>query len=165
MFRVTTANLAQQRTIRELYAQHQATEYGGFLDPNWNKAVDIYPGMVMTKTSGEQFTLFTGAANTVPFGLSALFVAPSIGIDESLQGGNLFTVWTGGPDAVFEVLAPAFDTTASWVNGATDVPIYSTAGGKITNVAGTGALAAKLGRLINVVSATKIVVSIHLPVI
>jgi hypothetical protein len=50
MFRVNSiTNITQKRTLRPLYAQHQATPYGGFLSSSWTKAVDIYPGMVMAK--------------------------------------------------------------------------------------------------------------------
>jgi len=123
MFRTTVANPAQKRTLRPIYAQHQATSYGGFLDPNWNRSFDILPGTVMCRLTAEVFTPFTTNAGTAvlpsvnakPFGLSALFCAPVLGIDEvTATGTNLFTVWNGGPDAVFEVLAPAFDTTANW---------------------------------------------------
>jgi hypothetical protein len=129
MFRPTVANPAQKRTLRPIYAQHQATSYGGFLDPAWGRSFDILPGTVMSRKTAEVFTPFTTgssgttvnsasvlpSANARPFGLAALFCAPTLGIDEvTATGTNLFTVWTGGIDAVFEVIAPAFDTAANW---------------------------------------------------
>jgi hypothetical protein len=129
MFRPTVANPAQKRTLRPIYAQHQATSYGGFLDPAWSRSFDILPGTVMARLTAEVFTPFTTGSsgttassaavlpsvNAKPFGLSALFVAPNLGIDEvTATGTNLVTVWTGGPDAVFEILAPAFDLNANW---------------------------------------------------
>lgn len=115
MFRPPISNPALKRPIRPIYAQHQATTYGGFLDPNWNRSFDIYPGTVMCRLTKEIFTPFTGAGNQRPFGLAALFVAPQLGVDEvSATGTNLFTVWVGGEQAVFEVLAPGFDQTADW---------------------------------------------------
>lgn len=130
MFRPTVANPGQKRTLRPVYAQHQATSYGGFLDPNWARTFDILPGSVMSRLTAEVFTPFTTgsvshtttssaavlpSANAQPFGLSALFVAPTLGIDEvTATGTNLMTVWVGGEQAVFEVLAPAFDTAAYW---------------------------------------------------
>jgi hypothetical protein len=129
MFRPTVANPAQKRTLRPIYAQHQATTYGGFLDPAWARTFDILPGTVVSRLTAEIFTPFTTGSsgttasaaavlpsvNAVPFGLAALFVAPALGIDEvTATGTNLFTAWTGGPDAVFEVLAPAFDLNANW---------------------------------------------------
>lgn len=115
MFRPPLSNPAQKRTLRPLYANHQATPWGGFLDPDLNVNFDILPGTVMQRLYGEVFAPYTGAAGTVPFGLSALFVAPELGVNEvSSSGTGLFTVWVGGDQAVFEVLAPAFDTTATW---------------------------------------------------
>ncbi|HEY6019042.1 MAG TPA: hypothetical protein VIY48_03855 [Candidatus Paceibacterota bacterium] len=131
MFRLNSfTNVTQKRTLRPLYAQSQATPYGGFLSPSWTKAVDIYPGMVMAKLAGEVFTLAgtasgggvlpaagatPGASLVRAFGLSALFVAPTLGVDETvLSGLNTFTVWQGGPDATFEILAPAFATSQAW---------------------------------------------------
>lgn len=130
MFRPTVANPAQKRTLRPIYAQHQATPYGGFLDPSWDRSFDILPGTVMSRLNAEVFTPFTTTAsgttpgaggavlpstNAQPFGLSALFVAPTLGIDEvTATGTNLFTVWTGGIDAVFEIVSPAFDLNANW---------------------------------------------------
>lgn len=114
-FRPPMSNPALKRTIRPIYAQHQATTYGGFLDPNWNRSFDIYPGTVMCRLTKEIFTPFTGAGNQRPFGLAALFVAPQLGVDEvSATGTNLFTVWVGGEQAVFEILAPGFDPAADW---------------------------------------------------
>ena len=113
MFRPPLSNPSLKRTLRPIYAQHQATAYGGFLDPDWDRSFDIYPGTVMVRLTKEIFTPYTGTGH--PFGLSALFCAPQLGVDEvTATGTNLFTVWTGGPDAVFEVLAPAFDPLADW---------------------------------------------------
>jgi hypothetical protein len=117
MFRPTLANPAQKRTLRPLYAQHQATTWSGFLDPSWNRSFNILPGTVMARKTKEIFTPYTGAAGQTAFGLSAFFVAPlpPIQIDEVVNiGTNLFTVWVGGPDALFEILAPAFDPAGDW---------------------------------------------------
>lgn len=116
MFRPNLANPAQKRTLRPIYAQHQATPHAGFLDPNWGKTFDIYPGTVMVRLQDEVFTPYTAATGSRPYGLSALFCAPVLGIDEiTATGTNLFTVWIGGEQAFFEILAPAFDTTVTWV--------------------------------------------------
>lgn len=134
MFRVNSiTNITQKRTLRPLYAQHQATPYAGFLSPNWTKAVDIYPGMVMAKLAGEVFTLAGTAAgggvlpaagstpsvsNVRAWGLSDLFCAPTLGIDETQyphdSSLNVFTVWQGGPGNAFEILAPAFAASQAW---------------------------------------------------
>lgn len=117
IFYAPVSNPALKRMIRPIYAQHQATTYGGFLDPNWTRSFDIYPGTVMCRLTKEIFTPYIGgAASTAkPFGLSSLFCAPQLGVDEiTATGTNLFTVWVGGEQAVFEILAPGFDATASW---------------------------------------------------
>lgn len=115
MFRVPLANPSLKRLLRPLFAQHQATPKPGLLDPTWDRNFDIYPGSVMTRLFGEVYAPYTGAAGQKPFGLSAFFVAPKLGVDEVLDtGSNLFAVWVGNNDAEFEVLAPAFDATADW---------------------------------------------------
>lgn len=140
MYYVPIDQVSQKRTIRPMYAQHQATSYAGYLDPNWNRAYDIYPGMVMALNGPEQFTLFTGASNQMPFGLGALFVAPKLGIDEvRYTGANLFTTWVGGDDATFEVLAPAFDPNANWTYPTTGQRVMLTATTS-ANTAGPGLL-------------------------
>jgi len=159
MFRPPLANPALKRTIRPLYAQHQATTYAGFLDPTWNKAFDILPGIVMARKTKEIFTPFTAATGQVPFGLAALFLAPVLGVDEiSSTGNSNFTVWVGGPDATFEILAPAFDATGDWTLPTDGSRKYLTgnAQGRLTP---TGAVAATAQfELIDVVGADKIVV-------
>jgi len=115
MFRPTLANPGQKRTIQPKYAQTQATTYAGFLDPNFDRSFDIYPGSVMCRLGGELFTPYKGTGNQRPFGLSALFCAPTLGIDEVTgTGANNFTVWVGDSEATFVIFAPAFDQTANW---------------------------------------------------
>jgi hypothetical protein len=89
--------------------------------------------MVMAKLAGEVFTLagtaagggVLVAAGSTPavslvraFGLAALFCAPTLGIDETQyphdSSLNVFTVWQGGPDATFEIIAPAFAASQAW---------------------------------------------------
>jgi hypothetical protein len=117
MFYAPISNPALKRTLRPIYAQHQATPYGGFLDPNWNRSFDIYPGTVMCRLTKEIFTPYVGSGNQKPFGLSAFFVAPQLGVDEvTATGTNLFSVWVGAEQAVLEILAPGFDQTANWTS-------------------------------------------------
>jgi hypothetical protein len=81
------------------------------------------------------------------------------------SGTNLFTGWVGGPDAVFEILAPAFDPaiasaaapapgTAVWLKG-------GVVGGNSVLIGGGAATNGV--ELIDVVSPTKIVVRLNLP--
>lgn len=172
MLHLTADNVEQQRTIRPLYANTQATPYGCFLDPEFDRGADILPGMVMTKLDGEKATLYgygDDAATHEVWGLSALFVAPRLGVNE-LAGlnHNVFAVWVGDNQSVFEILAPAFDTTATWET-ATDgskTPLYVTGAdheegpGKLTTTgtAGTDKVAA---HLIQVVGDNKIIVSLE----
>lgn len=170
MFYTPITNVSQKRTLRPLYAQHQATPYGGFLDSAWNRAVDIYPGMVMTKLGGENFTLCNGGATMKPFGLSALFVAPTLGIDEvKPTNTNLFTVWVGGADAVFEILAPAFDTTATWTvptDGSRKLlyvtnTTHSLKQGLLSPTTGSTVGTDAIAELIDVVGTSKIIVRLN----
>lgn len=165
MFRVPLSNPHIKRTLRPLFAQHQATPWPGFLDPNWDRSFDILPGTVMVRVTKEIFRPFTGADGEVPFGLSALFAAPRLGVDEMTDTGqNLFTVWVGGPDSEFEVLAPAFDTTATWTladDGSVQL-LTGNAQGKLTPAGATPQNA--ICELVDVVSVDKIVVKFRSPV-
>ena len=113
MFMVPISNPHLKRTISPLYAHHQATAWAGFLDPGYEGSPEILPGTVMRRVGvddqgGEVFAPYTGTG--VPFGLSAFFHAPSVGVDEVTDSGsNTFTVWVGDGTALFEILAPAFD--------------------------------------------------------
>lgn len=172
MLRTRLNNSYIKRTVRPLYGWTQATPKACFLDAGWDRSTPIYPGMAMTKTVGDNVSLcgkaVTGvtaadATTHVPYGLSALYVGGD-GIDEPLDAGlNVFAVWVLTPDAEFEILAPAFDTTATW----TDAPSTETGGQTLVYV-GTGTKAglltptagttAPVARLLKVSSATKIVI-------
>lgn len=173
MFYAPVANPALKRMIRPIYAQHQATTYGGFLDPNWARSFDIYPGTVMCRLTKEIFTPFAAnssgaavlpSANAKPFGLSALFVAPQLGVDEvTATGTNLFTVWTGGEQAVFEILAPGFDPTANWAAANVTDGGYqlltATAQGLLTPTGANNANA--IAELVDVETTSKILVRLN----
>ena len=87
------------------------------------------------------------------------------GIDECLpSGNNSCPVWVLGPDSEFEILAPAFDTEASWVDPADGtvalVHAHTTGAkrGKLCPAGTAGASTLPVARLIRVDSANKIVV-------
>jgi len=141
-----------KRTFRPLYGWTQATPKSGFLDPSWSRSVAIFPGMVVTKTTGNNYTLAGSSNGTVgatanagdrPAGFIAQFVGGN-GVDELLEAGiNAIGVWELGPDAEFEVLAPAFDPTLTWAETAgTDSLIGVSVGN------GSGAAAYNQGQLI-----------------
>lgn len=163
MFRPPLSNPAQKRTLRPLYANYQATPYGGFLDPDLDVDFDILPGTVMARLYGEVFTPYTGAEGTVPFGLSALFVAPRLGVNEvSSTGTGLFTVWVGDSQAVFEVLAPAFDTEADWPtagNTGGQILLTANASGRLTPEGATADNA--IAELVDIPSPDKIVIRLN----
>jgi hypothetical protein len=162
MFRPPLSNPAQKRTLRPLYANYQATPWGGFLDPDLDVNFDILPGTVMQRLYGEVFAPYTGAAGTAPFGLSALFVAPNLGVNEvSSTGTGLFTVWVGGDQAVFEVLAPAFDVNATWptVTGPGRRMLTANAQGRLTPAGVTSENA--IAELIDIPSPDKIVIRLN----
>lgn len=163
MFRPPLSNPAQKRTLRPLYANYQATPYGGFLDPDLDVDFDILPGTVMTRLYGEVFTPFTGAEGQVPFGLSALFVAPRLGVNEvSSTGTGLFTVWVGDSQAVFEVLAPAFDVEADWPtveNTGGQILLTANAQGRLTPEGATADNA--IAELVDIPSPDKIVIRLN----
>ena len=121
MLRTKLAKSYIKRTFRPLYGWTQMTPKSVFLDPAFDRSVDVFPGMVMTKGVGENVTLIGEAAGVTdaPYGFSALYVGGD-GIDEPLEAGiNTFAVWVMAPDAEAEVLAPAFDETEAW--GGADV--------------------------------------------
>jgi len=155
-----------KRTLRPLYANTQATPQSMFLDPAWDRSVDIYPGMALMKTSGQNVTLLNAVGIT--FGLSAFFEAPVLGITEiTNQGVNAVAVWVLGPDSEFEVLAPAFDTAATWTDPGDGtivlVSAYTGAAGSKRGVlcpaGATNAATVPIARLIAISSATKIVIA------
>ena len=162
MLRTSMAKSYIKRTIRPLYGWTQMTPKSVFLDPAWDRSVQIWPGMVFMRTAGENVSLINGTG--VPYGLGALYVGGD-GIDEPLDSGiNAFAVWVLGPDAEVEILAPAFDTTLSWVDPSdgTEALVYAgTTGanrGKLVPAGTAGASAAPIARLLKVNSANKITV-------
>lgn len=158
--------LTQKRTIRPLYAWHQATPYACFLDTTAVVAATVvYPGQVASKTTGEQMTVST--ATTAPFGLFANFIHGDM---DEIGAGTEIGVWRGGPDATFEILAGPSSTetplapAVSWVPlnaTAGGVVLYSDANGRLTNV-GTPGTNFRVARLVEAVSNAKIVVTLDL---
>lgn len=160
------ARAFMKRTIRPVYAHHSAVPYACFLDlDEVDSDTVVYPGQVASKTTGEQMKVCD--VNDVPFGLFGNFVN---GTMDELGGKTEIGVWTGGTDAVFEVLAgPGADGTAdegpldksvNWasLNGtAGGVLLFSNADGRLTNVDGGGP---PVARLIEAVSANKIKVQL-----
>jgi len=159
MFRVSLDNVAARRTCRPLYERHQATPYSTFLDAN--ETDDIYSGMVMYRTGADTVALYDGTSATKKaFGLSALDKNDVID-DIAGIGIKPWAVWIGGNDAFFTIDAPAFDTGATWTvpTDGTKQLVYATSAGKLTTVADGDIIA----ELIDVVSATRIIIRLLLP--
>lgn len=155
-----------KRTIRPLYAWHSAVPYSCFLDTTAVGNTVVYPGQVAVKTTGEQMDVADGtAAGDVPFGLFNNFIN---GVMDELGGGTEISVWVGGRDAVFEILA-GFDSSetplapsVTWTDLNDDrggVALYADVNGRLTNTDGG---APQVARLIEAVSNTKIVVQLVL---
>lgn len=166
MLRVPLSKAWLKRTIRPLYGWTQQTPSNVLLDPAWDRSVDIYPGMVAMKTTGDNVTLIN--ATGVPYGLFGEYIGGD-GIDEPLaRGVNATSAWVFGPDAESEVLSPAFDTGASWVDPGDGTVVLCHAivdgvnRGKLApaGTTGRGTLSARpVCRLHKVDSASKIIVS------
>lgn len=162
MLRTRLAKAYIKRTFRPLYGWTQMTPKSVFLDPNWDRSVDIFPGMVVARTSGENVTLI--GTGMVPYGFAALYVGGD-GIDEPLEAGiNTFAAWVLAADAEAEILAPAFDDTLTWTDpgDGTELLVHaSTTGanrGKLVPAGTAGASTAPVARLLKVNSATKITI-------
>jgi hypothetical protein len=105
------------------------------------------------------------AAGDVPFGLFNNFIN---GVMDELSGGTEISVWVGGRDAVFEILAGPNTSETPLATGVTwttlnttrgGVALHSDAAGRLTNTAGS---APQVARLVEAVSNTKIIVQLVL---
>ena len=162
MLRVPMNKSHIKRTLRLLYGFTQTTPKDQKLDPAWDRSVNIWPGMVAMKTKGDLVTLINAVGT--PMGLFGSYIGGD-GIDEiAEQGVNSVPVWVLAADAEMEVLAPAFDTAATWTDpsdGTRALVFAQTAGAKRGQLvpAGTaGASAKPVAHLVRVDSASKIVV-------
>ena len=126
---------AQKRLLRVVYGQTQATPFAGTLDPSlrdsegnirvpkekdktteypypeertanaYTLSGSVVPGIVLTRTTGEHFTVAAGTKGEQPFGLLGQWVG---GTFDNLKQTNQISAWIG-PDSVFDILAPAFN--------------------------------------------------------
>ncbi|MGW7100406.1 hypothetical protein [Streptomyces sp. NPDC054838] len=162
MIRVRAANAHIKRTFRPTYAWTQATPKSVFLDPAWDRSVQIYPGMVLMRTTGELVTLINGTG--IPYGFCGDYIGGD-GFDPLLDVGmNGTSVWVLGADAEFEVLAPAFDDTLTWTDPGTGAEVLihaQTTGasrGKLVPAGTSGASSQPVARLLKVNSPSKITI-------
>lgn len=177
MIRTYLSNDYVKRTVRPLFAWTQATPKPCFLDPAWTRAIPIWPGMGFVRTGGDLVAPMGATSSQMggksmstasampPYGLGALYVGGD-GIDELLYAGiNAFAVWVLGPDAEFEILAPAFDATQSWTDpsdGSGSELVYVSASGSnqamLVPSGGSNAGSVPVARLLKVNSSTKITI-------
>jgi hypothetical protein len=183
------SNKYQKRLIRPLYAQTQATPYAVSLDdtfrnsdgsinlptsgdttPLGTRTADAHTtknsltsGLVAVRTKGEKIAIATGVDSGAekPFGLLANFVGGDL---DDIGDENQVGVWRG-PDAVFELLAPAFDDTGlstAFNNAITGNPVelYALADGRLGYVGSPNAARVPVAELIDMPSASRIVVSL-----
>jgi len=153
------SNKYQKRTCRPVYAQTQATPYAANLASTFRDATtgqivlltssvdatrgaDAYrstgtnsylPGTVVTKLGdSEDVTIAYGNTTERPFGLLANFVGGDF--DEGFSGDRLQNevgVWRG-PDSVFEILAPAYNTNVASAGAKVGTPLYAGTDGRLT---------------------------------
>ena len=178
MIRTYLSNDYVKRTIRPLFAWTQATPKPCFLDPAWTRAIPIWPGMGFVRTGGDLVapagatsgqmgskTMNAVTTQSPIYGLGALYVGGD-GIDELLYAGiNAFAVWVLGPDAEFEILAPAFDATQTWTDptdgSGSNLVAVSLSGanqGMLIPWANSGSVSAPIARLLKVNSSTKLTI-------
>jgi len=151
---------AQKRLIRVVEGQTQATPYACFLDPSLRnadgsirvpKATDteplprteeaftymgsIVPGTVLLKGKGENVIIANGQAEKAqqPFGLLGQWVG---GAFDNVHNTNEVSAWRG-PDAVIDLVAPAFNDeglTEAVANAEPGerVDLYAGADGRLT---------------------------------
>ena len=161
------AGVGVHRTCIPLQSKYEATPWATFLDPS--ETGNIYSGMVVYRTGGDTVALFdgntavSGITSPKPFGLAALDRNASID-DVTQTGVNVFTVWTGGENAVFQITAPAFDSTQSYTVSTSGTPTYLYAGtgtqkAVLTSTA-PNAYATPVAQLIDVLGPTQIIVAL-----
>lgn len=138
MIRTTVDKVDIQRTIRVHYSHAAALPTDCLLDPAWDRSIDIFPGMAMmqkaTAASGASSVVSLVDATGLVFGLCGVYIAPNYGIDEPRDAGvNAIPVWVMSEAAEFEVLDPAFDSSATWTFPTDGTPLlvhaYTGAGG------------------------------------
>jgi hypothetical protein len=165
MIRTTLDQAYIKRSLRPLYGWTQTTPKAMYLDPAYDRSTDpeIFPGMVMMRgATGDTVNLID--ATGFPLGLAAHFIG-GYDIDELLDAGiNAFAVWVLGPDAEFEVDAPAFDDSLVWTDptDGTELLIHAqTAGatrGKLVPAGTVGASTDPVARLVKVNSDTTLTI-------
>lgn len=128
MFRTPIDLAYVKRPLKERYGTN-AVAFDTLLDPDWDRSIDLFPGMAVRLTSSDNtladdFVQVVDTANEVVFGLLGLYVAPAFGIDEVRdQGINAVPVWQLNPGVEYEVNSESFVTGATWTS-TPGTPLY-----------------------------------------
>lgn len=114
-----------QRTLRPTYALTQATPKSGFLDPNWNRSVPIWPGMALMKTTGVSYpenaqSFATGdivspvtmSQTGFPTGAEAAYTLLNNTANAAIAG---FCAQYIGGDGIDELITSGSNALAVWV--------------------------------------------------
>jgi len=174
MIRTTLDYVHIKRTLRELYGHTQSTPKDCLLDPAWDRSVQIYPGMVAmnksTNAAGASDVITLIDATGTPYGLFGEFIG-GYGIDEPLMRGiNAISVWVLSSGSEFEVLAPAFDTAATWTFPTNGTALNVHAGttgatrGKLVPSGAAGASTAPIARALSRPSTDRLIISGIVPI-
>jgi len=171
MLRVKDVSQAHAlRTLRPLYAQHQATSYAAYLSSTLADGVTAFVrGSGSTPGTGGQGPIMAGqvaewaaVGETVHVSVGGTTFAPAglfglnVGGDyDDLFGMNEIAVWYG-PGSTWEVLSPVFNSNITAADEATgaDRLLYADANGKLNDTAVSSGPA--VARLLDWVSASKI---------
>lgn len=145
----------------------------GDTTPTYTRVADAHTtknsltsGVVMVRTIGEHVAVATGPDDGTerPFGLLANFVGGNL---DDIGDENNVGVWRGAQHAVFELLAPAFDDTglaaayaAAGVSKGLPVNLYAGTDGRLVYVGSPNANRIAVARLIERVSASRIVIEL-----
>lgn len=116
-----------KRPLRPTYALTQATPKAGFLDPNWNRSVPIWPGMALMRTTGVSYpenaqSFATGDIVTpvsqsqtgFPTGAEAAYTL--LNSTASASPAGLCGMYIGG-DGIDELITSGVNALAVWVLG------------------------------------------------
>lgn len=126
-------NLSQvflKRTLRPTYALTQGTPQAGYLDPNWSRAVPIWPGMALCRSAGtaypENAQSFASGDIVTPVNSSQTGFPTGAQSSYTLNGGNAGGVQTApvglcaqyiGGDGIDELITSGVNALAVWVLG------------------------------------------------
>ena len=166
MFRVSLANVFAHRTLRPLHEKHQATPKQVTLDSSLAQAgTEIFSGFA-AELSADNTVIIADNSTTIVAGLFALDRNNTINdLDNQPTDLAPFAIWQGGPDAYFQLDAPAFDDNESYAAG--DTLVVADTGMLTLSAASGGGYATKgtvvVAEVYEVPSASRLVIRLDAP--